>query len=137
MPKNRSQNSEARYKTRETTSRRSKNDHRIQNSTQNEFLIPMPKYVQRSQFPSTHSLTVLEKVQQQRHMRSHNRTRLVGCHQKKMEYGVKAPIKQKRYRKLNVKKNSSAYQGVTRCKGRFESFVWDNDPTARKKGKTS
>ncbi|KAL2326976.1 hypothetical protein Fmac_020403 [Flemingia macrophylla] len=54
-----------------------------------------------------------------------------------IEDGVSEPVKRKRYRSLNEKKNSSKFRGVTMCRGRFESFVWDNDPkTTGKRGKS-
>ncbi|TKY53303.1 hypothetical protein E2542_SST24830 [Spatholobus suberectus] len=68
-------------------------------------------------------------------MESPNRTRVSAS--EKFECDGNEPIKQKRYRKKNVKKKSSSYRGVTKCKGRFEAFVWENDPrTTGKRGKT-
>ncbi|RDX73395.1 hypothetical protein CR513_47006, partial [Mucuna pruriens] len=141
MPKIRSQNSEARYPRRGTTSRGSSNDHRTQNSTQNEVLIPKQKHVQENLIPSTQTLTEWKRKYKRTRMANQTRvlaTSALNVASKKIENGEKEPIiKQKRYRSPNVKKKSSAYRGVTKCKGRFESFVWDNDPIINdKKGKT-
>ncbi|KAG2403433.1 uncharacterized protein HKW66_Vig0187200 [Vigna angularis] len=91
------------------------------NFTKNEVLIP----VQGSQFPS--NLIAMEHASQQ--------TSVVAS--QTIEFGVQEQVKQKRYRKRNFKKTTSMYRGVTRCKGRFESFVWDKDlKTTGKRGKT-
>ncbi|KAH1060893.1 hypothetical protein AAZX31_02G169000 [Glycine max] len=130
-----SQISETCYQGHETTSRGPSNDHGTQNWTQNEVLIPVPKHVQGSQFPS--NLIGWDEVPQQSITKSPTQTWVVAS--KKVEFEVKEPIKQKRYRKRNLKKITSVYRGVTKSKGKglFESFVWDKDPkTTGKKGKT-
>ncbi|WVY95714.1 hypothetical protein V8G54_027865 [Vigna mungo] len=113
--------SQPRYPKRGTSSRGLWNRSSVTlNFTKNEVLIP----VQGPQFPS--NLTPMEHAPQQ--------TRVVASDT--IEFGVQE-VKQKRYRKRNFKKTTSMYRGVTRCKGRFESFVWDKDlKTTGKRGKT-
>ncbi|CAJ1967503.1 unnamed protein product [Sphenostylis stenocarpa] len=119
------QSSEPRYPTRAKTSRTLFYDFGTPNSTQHQVPSPDPKHVQGTQFPS-HS-TPMEKAPEE--------TSVVGSEE--IDFGIREQVKQKRYRKRNFKKTSSIYRGVTKCKGRFESFVWDKDlKTTGKRGKT-
>lgn len=70
-----SQISETCYQGHETTSRGPSNDHGTQNWTQNEVLIPVPKHVQGSQFPS--NLIGWDEVPQQSITKSPTQTWLV------------------------------------------------------------
>ncbi|KAK7355146.1 hypothetical protein VNO80_14392 [Phaseolus coccineus] len=120
------QNPEPRYPRRATSSRGLWNNSSVTlNFTKNEVLIPVPKHDQGTQCPS--SLIAMEKAPEQ--------TRIVTSEE--IDFGLKEQVKRKRYRKRNFKKTTSIYRGVTRCKGRFESFVWDKDlRTTGKRGKT-